>query len=111
VTFYIEGFSRLVTSTTAPIATGGATVCRVGLPPTGKSRLSTAHVKLNYEIHGNSLPHFHMHFFPRYRGDQFEWQPINSKLSVQPGYGSREFERIRRAFLIKLDEIRCKDSR
>ena len=32
---------------------------------------ATGAVKLNYEIHGNSLPHLHMHLFPRYRGDQF----------------------------------------
>jgi diadenosine tetraphosphate (Ap4A) HIT family hydrolase len=32
---------------------------------------ATGAVKLNYEIHGNSLPHLHMHFFPRYRGDRF----------------------------------------
>lgn len=26
----------------------------------------TGAVKLNYEVHGNSLPHLHMHFFPRH---------------------------------------------
>ena len=31
----------------------------------------TGAVKLNYEIHGNSIPHLHMHFFPRYCGDHF----------------------------------------
>jgi diadenosine tetraphosphate (Ap4A) HIT family hydrolase len=35
-------------------------------------RTVTGAVKLNYEIHGNSIPHLHMHFFPRYRGDRFE---------------------------------------
>ena len=25
---------------------------------------ATGAVKMNYEIHGNSIPHFHMHFFP-----------------------------------------------
>jgi len=44
VTLYTEGFSRFVTSTTAPIATGWSESYRVGLSPTGKSRLSTAHV-------------------------------------------------------------------
>jgi hypothetical protein len=34
VTFYTEGFSRFVTSTTAPIATGWSESCRVGLSPT-----------------------------------------------------------------------------
>ena len=66
----------------------------------------TGAIKLNYEIHGNSLPHLHMHFFPRYRGDQFEGHPIDPKLSVQPVYGPGELERIRRAFLIKLGELR-----
>lgn len=33
VTLYIEGFSRFVTSTTAPIATGWSESCRVGLLP------------------------------------------------------------------------------
>jgi diadenosine tetraphosphate (Ap4A) HIT family hydrolase len=57
----------------------------------------TGAVKMNYEIHGNSLPHLHMHFFPRYRGDQFEGQPINPKLVVQPVYAPGEFDRIRSA--------------
>ena len=40
----IEGFSHFVTSMTAPIASGWSG-CRVGLAPTGKRRLSTAHVE------------------------------------------------------------------
>jgi diadenosine tetraphosphate (Ap4A) HIT family hydrolase len=63
----------------------------------------TGAVKLNYEIHGNSLPHLHMHFFPRYRGDQFEGQPINPRLVAQPVYSPGEFQRIRNAFLVALD--------
>ena len=43
VTLCTEGFGRFVSSTTAPIATGWSDSCRVGLPPTGESRLSTAH--------------------------------------------------------------------
>ena len=53
----------------------------------------TGAVKMNYEVHGNTLPHLHMHFFPRYRGDQFEGQPINPKLTVQPVYTAGEFSR------------------
>jgi len=49
VTLYTEGFSRFVTSTTAPIATGRSESCRVGLSPTGKSRLSTAHVEDGFD--------------------------------------------------------------
>jgi hypothetical protein len=37
-----EGFSHFVTSVTAPVASGWSG-CRVGLTPTGKRRLSTAH--------------------------------------------------------------------
>ena len=62
----------------------------------------TGAVKMNYEIHGNSIPHLHMHFFPRYRGDQFEGQPINPRLVVQPVYAPGEFERTRDAFVITL---------
>jgi diadenosine tetraphosphate (Ap4A) HIT family hydrolase len=62
----------------------------------------TGAVKMNYEIHGNTLPHLHMHFYPRYRGDQFEGQPINPKLVVQPVYAPAEFERIRDSFVAAL---------
>ena len=42
VTSYTEGFSHFVTSITAPVASGWS-VRRVGLAPTGKRRLVTAH--------------------------------------------------------------------
>ena len=42
VTSYTEGFSHFVTSMTAPVASGWSG-CRVGLTPTGKRRLLTAH--------------------------------------------------------------------
>ena len=42
VTCYTEGFSHFVTSMTAPVASGWSG-CRVGLTPTGKRRLGTAH--------------------------------------------------------------------
>ena len=61
-------------------------------------------VKMNYEIHGNSLPHLHMHFFPRYRGDQFEGQPINPRLASQPVYEPGQFARFRSAILQHLEE-------
>jgi diadenosine tetraphosphate (Ap4A) HIT family hydrolase len=63
----------------------------------------TGAVKLNYEIHGNSLPHLHMHYFPRYRGDRFEGQPINPRLVEQPVYAPGEFETVRKAFLDALE--------
>ena len=37
-------------------------------------------VKINYEIHGNTIPHLHMHFFPRYGDDPFTGSPIDPRL-------------------------------
>src|SRR5277367_550814 len=51
----IEGFSHFVTSMTAPIASGWSD-CRVGLAPTGKRRLSTAHT--HRVIFEGSSPNF-----------------------------------------------------
>jgi Prolyl oligopeptidase, N-terminal beta-propeller domain len=45
-TLYTEGFSRFVTSATAPIATGWRDSCRAGLIPAGRPCLCTAH-KIN----------------------------------------------------------------
>ena len=42
VTCYTEGFNHFATSMSAPVASGGS-VRRVGLAPTGKRRLVTAH--------------------------------------------------------------------
>src|ERR1700733_11248193 len=42
-----RGFSHFVTSMTAPVASGWSG-CRVGLAPTGKRRLSTAHTRSSY---------------------------------------------------------------
>jgi hypothetical protein len=49
----IEGFSHFVTSMTAPIASGWSD-CRVGLAPTGKRRLCTAHARSGHS-HENQL--------------------------------------------------------
>jgi diadenosine tetraphosphate (Ap4A) HIT family hydrolase len=51
----------------------------------------TGSVKLNYEIHGNTLPHLHMHFFPRYSGDPFEGRAIEPIRITQPVYGHGQF--------------------
>jgi hypothetical protein len=42
----------------------------------------TGSVKLDYEIHGNTLRHLHMHFFPRYAGDPFEGVPSSRFVSL-----------------------------
>jgi len=35
--------------------------------------------KMNYEIHGNTVPHLHMHLYPRYVGDPYEGGPIDNR--------------------------------
>ena len=52
-------------------------------------------MKMNYEVHGNTAPHLHVHFFPRYRGDQFEGGPIDPRVAKRPAYAPGEFERFR----------------
>jgi diadenosine tetraphosphate (Ap4A) HIT family hydrolase len=52
----------------------------------------TRPVKLNYEIHGNTIPHLHVHLYPRHRGDPFEGRPIDPKLIKVPPYKANEFE-------------------
>lgn len=35
--------------------------------------------KMNYEIHGNTIPHLHMHLHPRFVGDPYEGRPIDNQ--------------------------------
>src|SRR5437773_5745918 len=35
--------------------------------------------KLNYEIHGNTIPHLHLHLYPRYVGDPYEGRAIDPR--------------------------------
>jgi hypothetical protein len=57
VTLYTEGFSRFVTSTTAPIATGRSESCRVGLFPTERSRFHGARKRWVRRPLSDQLPH------------------------------------------------------
>ena len=52
----------------------------------------TGAVKLIYEIHGNTIPHLHVHLFPRYKGDLFENRPINPRLLRESPYGERNLK-------------------
>ncbi len=36
-------------------------------------------IKMNYEIHGNTLPHLHLHLFPRQVDDPFVGGPIDPR--------------------------------
>jgi diadenosine tetraphosphate (Ap4A) HIT family hydrolase len=57
---------------------------------------ATGAVKMNYEVHGNTIPHLHMHFFPRYPGDPFEGAPINPRIAIAPISGAPAHAEVRR---------------
>lgn len=57
---------------------------------------ATGAVKMNYEVHGNTIPHLHMHFFPRYPGDPFQGGPINPRVAVPPIPGAPAHAEVRR---------------
>lgn len=42
----------------------------------------TGAVKVNLELHGNTIPHLHVHFYPRYVGDRFDGRPIDPSESA-----------------------------
>jgi len=52
--------------------------------------------KMNYELHGNTIPHLHVHVYPRYVDDPFVEGPIDPRRAsfVRPRDG---LLRIRRA--------------
>jgi len=58
-------------------------------------------VKLNYEIHGNTLPHLHLNLFPRYVGDPFEGGPIRGG-EPHASHTPDDLDRMAAAFTIAL---------
>ena len=65
---------------------------------------ATGAVKLNYEIHGNTVPHLHVHLFPRYVGDPFEGGPIEPRTITQPVYSPGEHAELTRRVRDALSE-------
>ena len=59
-------------------------------------------VKMNYEVQGNTAPHLHVHFFPRYRGDQFEGGPIDPRVAKRPVYAAGELASFRERLKIEV---------
>ncbi len=51
----------------------------------------TGAVKINYEIHGNTVPHLHIHLYPRYLDDPFPGQAIDYR-QQKNWYAPGEFE-------------------
>jgi diadenosine tetraphosphate (Ap4A) HIT family hydrolase len=36
-------------------------------------------LRVNYELHGNSVPHLHLHLYPRHAGNPFVGGPIDPR--------------------------------
>jgi diadenosine tetraphosphate (Ap4A) HIT family hydrolase len=51
----------------------------------------TGAVKMNYDIHGNVIPHVHTHFYPRRVGDPWEYGSIHGCAVPTPVYAPGEF--------------------
>ncbi len=62
--------------------------------------------KINYEIHGNTIPHIHMHLFPRYRDDPFPGKSIDYHQIEPPVYQKGEFELFVKNMQKKLEEYK-----
>jgi diadenosine tetraphosphate (Ap4A) HIT family hydrolase len=43
----------------------------------------TGAIKMNYGIYGNTIPHVHMHLFPRYRDDPYRGEHVAAQHSFQ----------------------------
>jgi diadenosine tetraphosphate (Ap4A) HIT family hydrolase len=65
--------------------------------------LVTGAAKLNYEVHGNTIRHLHMHFYPRHPGDAFQGGPINPRAATGPVYGTGEVVEYRARLLEALN--------
>jgi len=52
-------------------------------------------VKMNYEIHGNTVPHLHMHLFPRMPGDIYVGYPNHCRATFTRS--EADIERMRQA--------------
>lgn len=50
-------------------------------------------VKINYEIHGNTIPHLHLHLYPRYLDDPYPNQAINYQNKSDAIYAEGEYEK------------------
>lgn len=49
-------------------------------------------VKINYEIHGNTIPHLHLHLYPRYMDDPFPNKAIDYNQKSVNIYNEGEYK-------------------
>ena len=62
-------------------------------------------VKINYEIHGNTIPHLHVHLYPRTMDDPFPGQPIDYNQKSGDIYDKGEYREFVGKMKVKLDRL------
>jgi diadenosine tetraphosphate (Ap4A) HIT family hydrolase len=65
----------------------------------------TAAIKINYAIQGNTIPHMHMHLYPRQKGDPFENGPVDWRTRTSKLYRDGEFEAFIEAMKTAVQEV------
>lgn len=65
----------------------------------------TKAVKINYEIHGNTLPHLHVHLYPRYMEDPFPGRAIDYSQKRADIYAAGEYEEFVKRMREELDRL------
>lgn len=62
-------------------------------------------VKINYEIHGNTVPHLHLHLYPRYMDDPFPGKPIDYNQKHENIYKDGEYDNFVHNMRKELDKL------
>lgn len=62
---------------------------------------ATRSIKVNYEIHGNTIPHLHLHLYPRFPGDPYEGTTIDPKAGHVFSRSSEELAQLRDAIVAR----------
>ena len=63
---------------------------------------ATGSPKINYEIHGNTIPHLHLHLYPRFPGDPYEGGPIDPRAGYVFRRSDEDLARLRNAIVAGL---------
>lgn len=63
---------------------------------------ATGSPKINYEIHGNTIPHLHLHLYPRFSGDPYEGAPIDPTAGYVFRRSDEDLARLRNAIVAGL---------
>lgn len=62
-------------------------------------------VKINYEIHGNTIPHLHIHLYPRYIDDPFPNKAIDYNQKRPDIYKEGEYDEFVMNMRMELDRL------